>query len=132
MHVLRGLSISIFVLRFIGNSDLVTVPSDTVVVVGQTAYFNCSTTAVQNPEIHWQYYDEHVYAGGKFLSPYDRFIIDIDNSTASYNLVIPSARKEDAGRYCCLDNEGFGEKRSAQLVVLGEHFSDILAPPTPM
>ena len=104
------------------------IPRDTVAVVGQTAYFNCSTTAVQNPKVQWHYNDDHIYAGGKFLSRYARFRMEVhvNNSTASYNLVIPIVSRDDAGRYRCLDNEGFGDKRLAELVVLGEHLPNRL------
>lgn len=59
-------------------------------------------------EIHWFHYaiGAHdrvfVYGYGKF-----------------YNLVIPSAKLEDAGKYECQDKRGAGDKKSAQLTVLG-------------
>lgn len=39
-------------------------------------------------------------------------------ATGEFNLVIESAQGQDAGRYECQDDEGMGEKRSANIVVL--------------
>lgn len=42
-----------------------------------------------------------------------------DGATGAYNLVIPSVRMEDAGKYECQGDGGRGAKHSADLVVLG-------------
>ena len=57
------------------------------------------------------------------LVPYtERFAIDKSewNGTYVYNLVIHSVQPSDAGEYICSDDEGYGERYSVQLIVLGE------------
>lgn len=80
---------------------------------------NCSTN-ITSHEIFWYHGDKYIYIGDVILDPYrKRFMIDRTASIGSHNLVIHSVEPGDAGTYLCVDDDGFGTKRSAELVVLG-------------
>ena len=101
-------------------------PKDAEVVVGQTTFFNCSTNLTSS-EIYWFHYvvgdikgRSFVYGQDQFHSRYlDRFQMEKNAATGSYNLIITSVSIDDAGRYECRDDSGLGDKDSAQLIVLG-------------
>ena len=71
--------------------------------------------------VQWRHGKYYVYTGIAILEPYNdgRFSIEINASTGASNLVILSVQPSDAGTYECLEDEGFGEKRTAELIVLG-------------
>lgn len=91
-----------------------------------STFLNCSTS-ILSAEIHWFHYApglnadrSFVYGFGQFYPPFQgRFHMEKDGATGAYNLVIPSVRMEDAGKYECQDDVGRGAKHSADLVVLG-------------
>ena len=91
--------------------------------VNDSTYLNCSTD-YGSTAIFWFHGNKFVYTGTVILQPYhERFVIDrnVFNGTYIFNLVIHSVHPDDAGKYTCEEDEGAGEKSSAQLVVLGEH-----------
>ena len=97
-------------------------PRDTDIQVNQSTYFNCSTD-IASTSTFWFHGTTRVYIGFTILEPYtERFAIDKSewNGTYIYNLVIHSVQSSDAGEYICSDDEGYGEKYSVQLIVLGE------------
>lgn len=107
-------------------SNLVIIPLDTEVHLNQSTYLNC-TTGHPSQEVAWYHYragDPYrrisVYDGGIMERAYrQRFRIEGgQRATGEFNLVIESAQGQDAGRYECQDDEGMGEKRSANIVVL--------------
>lgn len=62
-----------------------------------------------------------VYDAGVIDKSYrERFYIDGNKTQGVFNLVIRRVLEEDAGKYECQDDGGIGDKRSAELVVLGE------------
>src|SRR6218665_611702 len=101
------------------DAGLSNAPQDTESKVSDTTYFNCSTN-LTSKEILWNHGDQYLYSDNGILPPYDeRFEIDRNESTGSYNLVIHSVEPSDAGEYICIDDDGLGERRSAELIVLG-------------
>lgn len=95
------------------------VPSDTESMVGDATYFNCSTNLTSS-EIFWHHGQKHIYTGETILEPYrGRFEIESNDSIGSHNLVIHSVEPSDAGVYICIDDDGHGISRSAELIVLG-------------
>lgn len=106
----------------LGNAEIVAGPRSTAIQVGSSAHFNCSSSLPD--EIHWFHYaigaNDRVFVYGyeKFYAPYEgRF--ELEKNDTAYNLVIPSVKLEDAGKYECQDVRGSGDKKSAQLTVLG-------------
>ena len=113
------------------TSDLILKPKDADAVVGQTTFFNCSTT-LASAEIHWFHYAigdtkdrSFVYGYDQFYSSYiGRFQMEKNAATGSYNLIISSVTIADAGRFECQDDTGRGDKDSAQFTVLGiQHYN---------
>ena len=99
--------------------ELFIIPRNTESRVGDTTYFNCSTN-LQSREIFWNHGRNYIYTGVAIINPYrGRFEIDRNASNGSHNLVIHSVQPGDAGEYICIDDDGHGTKRSAELVVLG-------------
>lgn len=113
------------------SGSLVTHPKDVVVALGQIVQLNCSTD--DKYSVNWWHVpvgsttNEDVFISNVVVMPYHpRFQIqrnEVENSIHHYNLVISSMRREDAGKYTCIDRAGHGEQRDAQLVVLGENSS---------
>ena len=97
------------------------IPLDTEVKINDATYMNCSTSLLANL-IQWRHGGYYVYTGIGFLEPYNdgRFSVEINTATGTSNLVIRSVQPSDAGKYECLEDEGFGEKGTAELIVLGE------------
>ena len=82
---------------------------------------NCSTNLTSR-EIFWYHGRNYIYVGDAegILVPYrERFRIERNESDGSHNLVIHSVEPSDAGEYICIDDDGLGERRSAELIVLG-------------
>lgn len=106
--------------------NLIVTPKTTEVLVGDSTFLNCSTS-ILSAEIHWFHYAAGLNADRSFVYGYDQFYppyqgrlrMENDESSGKYNLIIPSATMEDAGRYECQDDDGRGSKDSADLVVLG-------------
>ena len=101
--------------------ELVVAPLNTESKVGDPTYLNCSTN-ITSREIFWYHGRNYIYVGDPtgILEPYrDRFEIDSSASDGSHNLVIHSVEPGDAGEYICIDDDGLGARRSAELVVLG-------------
>ena len=95
------------------------IPSITEAKINDSTYLNCSTS-LEAEKVQWRHGNNFVYTGINFLDPYTiRFSVEINSSTGASNLVIRLVRPSDAGTYECLEDEGFGEKRSAELIVLG-------------
>lgn len=108
----------IYCCLYIGIAKLLTTSLDTEVMVNDSVYLNCSTSD-SSLEIHWQHNGKYVYAGGKLFYPYDERFQMRKCPVGEYNLFIPSAKPEDAGRYECRDKEGSGQSHSIELTVLG-------------
>lgn len=110
------------------NSDFNLKPIINEAVIGESAFFDCTTTTHTN-EVFWYYYgveakdheDICLYCLGKVHPLYENKIkVERIFGTNSYRLKILSLQREDAGRYICQDNGGIGDSLSAQLVVLGK------------
>ena len=90
-----------------------------MVLINDSTYMNCSTS-LEATDVQWFHGKNYVYAGRAILEPYDeRFSVEINASSGACNLVIRSVQPSDAGLYECADDEGSGDRRSIQLIVLG-------------
>src|SRR6218665_2626833 len=105
---------------------LISVPVNTLSVVGQAARLNCSTDLNQpvywariltgSRMQQWLYYGKNGFNGNNADG---RFTIDKDETTGRYDIVIADVQPKDAGQYVCADNSGIGTKASAELVISG-------------
>lgn len=104
----------------ISDAKLNVTPRDTEVKINDSTYINCSTSLPADL-VQWHHGRYYVYTGIAFLEPYNdgRFSVEINTLTGASNLVIRSVQPPDAGKYECLEDEGLGERRSAQLIVFG-------------
>ena len=111
----------------ISDAKLILIPRDTEVKINDSTYVNCSTS-IQADLVQWRHGNNLVYTGIDILEPYNdgRFSVEINASTGASNLVIRSVQPSDAGTYECLEDEGFGEKRTAELIVLGTFTSCLI------
>jgi hypothetical protein len=96
------------------------IPRDTEVKVNDSTYLNCTTSLLAN-HVQWRHGKNYVFTGIAILEPYNdgRFSVEIDIPTGACNLVIRSVQPSDAGTYECTEDEGIGQHRTAQLIVLG-------------
>lgn len=111
-----------------GNTEFITKPMDAEVRIGDSTFLNCSILDAQG-EVSWYHYpvdekntqDRVVYSKGHVLAPYnERFKIDKESSTGSFNLVITQAEDQDAGTYVCQE-EKTDRSTAAELIVLGSN-----------
>lgn len=116
----------------VAKGSLTSVPQNTEAVINQTVRLPCSTS--EPYLVNWEHVrcgasrKEFVYFGGGFAPSYDsRFRIITDEAFGQFDLEITSVRLEDSGRYRCIDREGQGERREAELIVLGEFEINALA-----
>jgi hypothetical protein len=99
--------------------------SSKILQFDENVTFNCKTS-LSKPVI-WYFIpadnpndDRNIFNGKRLIVPMrSRYVMDIDVETGKYNLVIPKVDKQHAGKYECIENDGFGEKSSAELVVVG-------------
>lgn len=108
------------------KGSLTSWPQNTEALINQTIRLSCSTSEAYL--VNWEHVrcgasrKYFVYFGGGVASPYDsRFRIITDEAIGQYDLEITGVQLEDSGRYRCIDMEGQGERRDAELVVLGSH-----------
>src|SRR6218665_1040076 len=107
------------------NAEFSLVPHINEAIVGNSTYFDCTTTTHTN-KVNWYHLgvgtkdheDICIYCLGKVHPLYiNRIEVKLDSNT--YRLWIKSVLLEDAGKYVCQDNGGIGDSLIAQLVVLG-------------
>lgn len=113
-------------------STIVRGPSDTTTLVNKSTYFNCSTSMrpVDERSIIWYHFPldgggqrNYVYDDGRIMTNYrNRFAIEIDLSSGTFNLLALSLEPKDAGRYECKDDIQEGIGASAELTVLGKNY----------
>lgn len=106
------------------KGSLTSWPQNTEALINQTVRLSCSTS--EPYLLNWEHVrcgasrKKFVFFGGGVASPYDsRFRIISDEVMGRYDLEITAVQPEDSGRYRCIDREGQGERREAELVVLG-------------
>lgn len=75
-------------------------PEDSIVLVGDTASFQCEVRGMPQPEVNWYRQDTNMPAGGR-AEPIDG------------GLRIRDARLEDEGLYFCQANNELGSVRAA-------------------
>lgn len=92
-------------------------------MAGHTVRLNCTTSDIYS--VNWEHIPtgrtakNYVYLGGTVIVPYnDRFSVE-KTGRGSFTLVISSVDFRDSGLYRCIDREGQGEQREAQLAVIG-------------
>lgn len=103
------------------DTYLTSFPENTEVIIGKRVTINCSTTEIYS--VNWEHIPigrtskNYVYLGGTVIVPYnDRF--HVEKSNGVFNLIIQSAEHNDGGLYRCIDREGQGEMREAQLTII--------------
>ena len=112
---------------------LITEPVDTVSGEGQTAQFNCSTSL--SVHVNWDFVNttgsrRTIFGRSGIIMPHfkPRFNVTREDG-GHYNLVIRNVSFSDAGRYFCIDEQGFGFGgwaneglwATADLIVIGKY-----------
>ena len=97
-------------------------PKDDVVQKGQTVEFSCQTNGTA--PVHWTYRPHaaqselDIFIAGSLVDGVEeKFAFE----SAGTVLILNNASMADSGTYTCIDRLGFGEKSSAELIVLGKN-----------
>src|SRR6218665_931714 len=106
------------------ESALIEKPRNATVLVHHSTFFNCSKSNHKPNEPTWYHYPllgirQEVYDYKKIIDKYaDRFSIDKNITSGTFNLLVLRAERTDAGRYECVveDDEGH-PGASAELTV---------------
>lgn len=104
------------------------VPKDHFVLTGTTAEFTCCSDVQKlffwevKPIGSQSTVDINDISGlvNSFRKS-GRLKVSNDNILGCYRLTITDVKLEDAGTYSCVDNEGFGQKTSWELVILSKN-----------
>ena len=98
-------------------------PSDLVTQQGQTVEFSCQTDVLAS--INWNFIptaaqnEIRIVTGGSLVESFDNKFMLNSNATTSV-LTIMEISVSDSGSYVCIENLGFGERSSSELIVLGK------------
>lgn len=102
------------------------VPKNNFVLKGATVEFRCCSDIPEKP-FFWKVkyigsqpikyiYDTGLVNG---FGKSDRFNVTVGSRSGCYRLSIKDVEIEDIGTYFCVDEEGLGEQRRWELVILG-------------
>src|SRR6218665_1691833 len=113
------------------DSRIVQCPSNKTAMVNEFTYFNCSTSIrpIDERNIIWFHFPldgggqrNYVYDDGRIMTNYkNRFDIEINLFTGTFNLLALRLESRDAGRYECSDDPLADKGAPAELTVLGKN-----------
>src|SRR5688572_23260613 len=110
---------------WVENHGLYVVPEHAEAQVGARVQLIC-TTYYKTETVNWQHIPlgksvpVDVYISGKFVDNYTSgYDAQMNNNTGANNLIIISAKLGDGGLYRCIEKEGHGQHKDAELTVIG-------------
>lgn len=104
---------------------LTDVPKNNFVLEGTTAVFTCCSDV--NTLIFWEVKPtgslstQDIYGVSGLINGFrnsNRFSVANGSSPGCYRLTIRDVKRENAGTYTCIDNEGLGQKLNRELVII--------------
>ena len=110
---------------FVFVEDLHIAPEHAEAQVGERIQMICKTYYKTEP-VNWQHIPfgkaipVDVYIGGKIVIGYaSRYEAQMDSTTGTSNLIITAVKLEDSGLYRCIEKDGLGQYKDAELTVIG-------------
>lgn len=109
---------------WVDNIDLHITPEHDEAQVGARVQLNCTTYYKTEP-VSWQHIPLgksliDMYMNGKFYNDYTSgYDAQMNNNTGTNTLIIKAVKLEDGGLYRCIENDGGGKHKDAELTVIG-------------